>query len=72
MNIKPYQLAIISIGAFASIVAANIIIQWRSNDNFRKQWEAVPMPILDRFRKTVTAQENLQPVPTEDETPQEE
>ena len=66
MTIKPYQLALISIGTFAAIVVTNIVIQWRGNENFRKQWEAVPMPVLNRFRKTVTAQENLMPVPQEE------
>jgi hypothetical protein len=67
MTIKSYQLALIAVGSFVAIVAANVIVQWRSNEAFRKQWENVPMPELLRFRKVMQAQENLQPTPVEED-----
>jgi hypothetical protein len=68
MTIKSYQLALIAVGSFVAIVAANVIVQWRSNEAFRKQWENVPVPELLRFRKVMQAQENLQPTPIEEDS----
>jgi len=68
MILKPYQLVILAIGAFTVIVGANVFGQWRSNEAFREQWKSVNPIELAKFRKVMVAQENLMPVPTEDDS----
>lgn len=72
MTLKPYQLALMAVGAFAAIVAANMAMQWRSNEDFRAKWEGLNPIELAKARKALIAQENMQPVPDPEDSEQTE
>jgi hypothetical protein len=61
MTLKPYQLALMAVGTFAAIVAANMAMQWRSNEEFRAKWESLNPLELAKARKAILSQENVEP-----------
>jgi hypothetical protein len=67
MEVKPWQIVTLAVGAFTAIVAANFFVQWRSNESFRKEWENVPILDLLKVRRALQAQENMETLEVEQE-----
>ena len=63
MKISPNQLALILIGVFGSIVAANIAVNWKSNEDFKTKLQNLAPSDLMTLRTRIISEENMQEEP---------
>jgi len=63
VKISPNQLALLLIGVFASIVAANIAVNWKSNEDFKAKLQNLAPGDLMALRTKVINEENMQEEP---------
>lgn len=69
MKVSPFQLAIIAVGGFASIIMLNVLSKYQSNEDFRTQLSNMKPSELLSIRTRRVAEEHMETVPTSvDET----
>lgn len=66
MKLTPFQLAILAVGGFASIVLLNILSKYQSNEDFRESLKSISPSDLLTFRNRVNAEEHGVPVAVPD------
>lgn len=62
MKLTPFQLGIIAIGGFATVVMLNILAKYQSNEDFRVQLKEMNPSDLLNFRTRRIAEERMEPV----------
>lgn len=62
MKLTPFQLGIIAIGGFATVVMLNILSKYQSNEDFRDQLKEMKPADLVSFRTRRFAEERMEPV----------
>lgn len=62
MKLTPFQLAIIAVGGFASIIMLNLLTKYQANDDFREQLSNLSPSDLFSIRTRRMAEERMEPV----------
>ena len=60
MIIKPAQLFALAAAGFAAIVLSQLLVQYRSNEEFRQKFAAVDSSKLLQFRKRLLKEEGIE------------
>lgn len=62
MKLTPFQLAVLAVGGFASIIMLNVLTKYQSNEEFRESLKKISPADLLTFRKKVQDEEHMVPV----------
>jgi hypothetical protein len=62
VKISPTQLALLCVAAFGAIVAANIAVTYKSNDDFKAKLQNLAPGELMALRTRVIGEENMEAV----------
>jgi hypothetical protein len=70
MKLTPFQLGLLAIGGFASIVMLNVLAKYQSNQDFRETLSQIKPSDLIPMRTRLIREEQMQaPEPTPIESP---